>query len=264
MDWFSFLSVSAVTTALGFVGGVLLKPFVAQAISHGFNRQIEELRSALRKNEDELRSAIKARDDELATLRSTMIEGLSARRSALDSRRLAAVERIWNAAMDHARFKTVSKMTQSLKFETAIDAAAEDGEQGHKLRAFADFIWKTTKLDEIGADAVSPEKERPFVSPILWARFSTYRHMLSFPVARLAAMRTGVGSDLLADPKPLLDAIKLAMPHSTDFVDQHGTASVSYLVEDMETEVLKEIVVNLEDGSVYEKHLEEASKILLP
>lgn len=260
--WFSWISASVIATAVGFVGGVVLRPLISQAIAHGLNRNIEDLKSALRKNEEEFRAAIKARDDEFATLRSTALERLSARRAALDGRRLEAAERIWNAVVDQGRFKLISKMTQSIKFEVALDAAAKEGSEAQKLRAFGDTIWKAANVDEIPSSTTSPDKERPFVSPIAWARFATYRHMVLFPVAQLAALRSGAPSTVLADPKPLLDAIKAALPNYSNFVDQYGSAAVSHLIDDMEGEVLKEIIASLEDGSAHEKHFEEATQIL--
>jgi hypothetical protein len=86
-------------------------------------------------------------------------------------------------------------MAAPIKMEVAIEAAAQQDEEGRKAREFAEMIWKTSGI----TDNANPppdwiDKERPFLPPIAWAIFSAYRHVLALPIAQITVMRTGVGT----------------------------------------------------------------------
>jgi hypothetical protein len=109
---------------------------------------------------------------------------------------------------------------------------------------------------------MSVDKERPFLSPMTWALFSAYRRVLNLPAAQVMVMRTGADQKILADPKTLLDLVKAALPHYSDYLDQFGTGGLSLLIEDLEEKLLAELVTSLESTASDEKSVTQAAAIL--
>jgi len=79
-----------------------------------------------------------------------------------------------------------------------IDGASKLTEEGGKFREFGEVIWKLCGLDNL-KPFEPPDKQRPFLSPIVWALFSAYRQVLTLPVVQVAALKTGGGRKILAD-----------------------------------------------------------------
>jgi hypothetical protein len=75
-------------------------------------------------------------------------------------------------------------------------------------------------------------------------------------------MRTGTDKKILADPKPLLDMVRIALPHYSDYLDQFGTSGLSLLIDDLEERLLAEIVASLESTASDDKTVAQAAAIL--
>ena len=106
---------------------------------------------------------------------------------------------MWSAVVDRWRWKNLAKMVGSLNMDVTLSVAAQQNEEGQKLRQFAEIIWKTSGLtnDNLQPTTEYIDKERPFLSPMTWALLSAYRQAINFPAAQVMVMRTG------ADPKIL-------------------------------------------------------------
>ncbi len=190
-----------------------------------------------------------------------MLSGITQRQAGLDKRRLEALERLWAATVSRSRLKILSQMASAIEMEKAIEMAAQQSPEALGIREFADVIWKASGAESYTADTLA-DNERPFLQPLTWALFSAYRQVLTLPVAQIAAMRTGVGGKLLADPKPILELVKSALPHQSSFVDSNGTVALPYLVNELEEKLLTEITADLERRHSDSKNLQQASDIL--
>jgi hypothetical protein len=244
-----------------FVAGYVVKAIIDKTATYQSGRAIEGVKADFQKSLEELKAQIKSRDETLAALRKSVLDGFGARTASLTQRKIEAVERLWTAVIELAPFVAASKMTAPIKFDVALKTAAQEDAEGQKLRQFADMYWNMLKLDDLKV-TVSPEKERPFLSETVWARFSLYRSMVSYPVSMLAAMRNGVDPKLINDPKPLLDAVKTAMPQYTDYIDQYGIGTIESLRDEIRDLILKEVTNIVEGKSLDSDHLEQARKII--
>ena len=194
-------------TVIGVIVGTYYKSRVEKGIQHNFDQKIEELKAQLRRDEEQLKADLRSRDDEIAALRSGALSGMASRQAALDKRRLEAIEKVWSAVIDRWQWKNLAKMVGSLDMDYTLSAAAQQNEEGRKLRKFADVIWKSAGL---GLDNLKPstefiDKERPFLSPMTWALFSAYRQVLNFPAVQMMVMRTGADKKIysLIDFEPM-------------------------------------------------------------
>ncbi len=75
-------------------------------------------------------------------------------------------------------------------------------------------------------------------------------------------MRTGVDKKVLSDPKPIVDLVRAALPHYSEYLEQWGTSGLSLLIDDLEEKLLAEIVASLESTASDDKTVAQAAAIL--
>lgn len=263
-DWIPAISTSSVLTVIGVIVGTYYKAKVEKGIQHNFDEKLEALKAQLRRDEEQLKADLHERDDEIAALRSGALSGMASRQAALDKRRLEAIEKVWSAVIDRWQWKNLAKMVGPLKMDVTITAASQQNEEGRKIRELAEIIWKTSGLNDDNLKPITEyiDKERPFLSPMTWALFSVYRQVLNLPAFQVMIMRTGVDQKIIADTKPILDMVRVALPHYSDYLDQFGTSGLSLLIDDLEERLLGEIVASLESTASDDKTVAQAAAIL--
>lgn len=252
---------NALLAVLVYVSSTLFKSTIEHSIRGKFDTDIENLKGDIHRREVLLHDELNKKGEQISDIRAGALSNLARRYESLDKRRLEAIERIWVSVIDLGKRRSCVEFSRSIKMDYAIDAAAKKDEMGEKIRKFASTIWNISGLDKI-ADTEIPDKERPFVPPLVWALFSAYRLVMGYPVAQLAAMRTGVGSQLLADPKPMLDLIKAALPNKIAFIDKYGVSGLPFLVDELENAILAAIQNSLHDGSSFQGNIEQAAVII--
>ena len=198
---------------------------------------------------------------QLQAIREAALRHFGERTAALDQRRLEAYDRLWMAVIGQNQFKLASRLAQPLNIDEILKDATHSDSEGQKVRNFGEQLWKMCGLDKL-RQVDPPDKERPFISAIAWARFSAYRAGPCLPVVQFAAMKSGADPKYLADPKPLLDAVKSAFPKWATFLGDHGIAGLSFIVNDMEEEVLQTIVESINDPGIDKGHIQAAREIV--
>jgi len=58
------------------------------------------------------------------------------------------------------------------------------------------------------------------------------------------------------------DLVKSALPHFADFIDQHGTDGLPYIVDDLEERLFDEIVASLNGATSDDDSIKQAAEIL--
>lgn len=262
MDWGPLASVGALVAIAAGIAGFMFK----RSIQHLLDRELERLRALLRTDEEKLKAELRAQEEAINALRAGALSGMADRHRALDARRIKAIESVWTAAVHlESKFRSSSKMIESLKMDAVISAAEGNSSEARRMQQVGDMLWKAAKLDEalvVPSDNGSPAIERLFVSDYAWALFTTYQHVMTYPVLLLGAVRTGLGSKLIADPKPLLDMVTTALPQHTDFVIQYGVSALPHLVDQLRDALLAELNSNLTDSSSDKRSVERAAEIL--
>jgi hypothetical protein len=266
LDWFPREWIPAVTSStilaiLSFISATYYKAKVEKSIQHKLDNRLESARSVFRKEEEALRADLRTKGEQIAALRSGPLSGLASRFAAIDKRRLEAIDKLWSAVVKNSQFKMAAKMTATIKMEVALDSATRQDSEGAKLREFATVIWNACGLENL-KEAEAPDKERPFVTPLAWAVFSAHRLVLAHPVAQLAALRAGVGAKLLADPKPMLDLVKTALPHQASFIEKFGTNGLTLLIDELEETLLSELQRSMHSPDADQANIEQAAAIL--
>lgn len=260
-EWLAAITSSAVVSVLGIALGTYYKAKVEKAVQHNFDAKLEKVRADFRQDEERLKADLRANGEQIAALRAGALSGLASRNAAIDKRRLEAIERLWAAVVHQAQYKMAIRMTAALHMDKAIELAAKGDAEAAKIQGMANLIWETSGLDKVTVGP-SSDTERPFLPPLAWALFSAYRQVVAHPLAQLAAIRSGVGPKMLVDPKPMLELVKSALPHKAEFIDNHGTGVLSYLVGDLEEKLLLELQKSLSNPGADQAGIEQAAAIL--
>lgn len=259
-DWIPALSTSTALGVIGFALGVIFKAEVERRVQHRFDKQLEELRSKLNQDEEEFRANLRRKDEELAALRSGALSGLMNRNAALDNRRLEAAQKLWEAVVNLRPLKSLSEISKVIKMDAAIAAASDQSAESKKMREFGEFLWRTFKLDELPPiDAA--DRERLFISPDAWAHFLAYRAVLGVAFAQIAAIRGGLGSNMLSEPKSLFDMVTAVMPHLGDYLNKNGLKALPYIVDILENALFQKLFNSLDEQKVDEHMVERAARI---
>ncbi len=260
-DWIPAIST---TTLLGFVAVAfvpLYRASVEKALQHAFDRKIEELRSQMRREEDALKAELKSRDEQILTLRNSVLARFGNRNAELERRKLESLESLWVSVVGYATHEYFAKMWSVLNVEAIFDEVRRGTADAPKARQVADMIWKTSGA-EGQAIPPFPDKNRPYIPTSIWAAYSAYRGILAQAAMQNAVLRTGVSPEILADSKPLIESVKLVVPHFSEFLDRFGANGLLYLLENLREHILGLIVANLDGGGVDDLNIKKVSRII--
>jgi hypothetical protein len=94
-EFWLLIGVDAVFGIAIFAGRNWLKATIEHSVQHHFDKEIEELRTELRKSEETFKSELRLKETEIGALRDGILSGRTQRQAFLDRRRLDAVERLW-------------------------------------------------------------------------------------------------------------------------------------------------------------------------
>lgn len=248
---------------IAFLGGgswllkLIIQNSIEKRISHRFNADLEILKSKQREQEEALKASIRAREADVSMLRNVVLEGRSERVAWLERRRLEALDRIWGAVVALAPYKVVAGTMASIKFEEAAKEAPTNAGLRTMIGVFTNAAPK-----ELPQDA-SVAKERPYVSPLLWAYFSAYQAILLGSWTRAKFLEAGIAS-----PEKFLkmdhDAKLVAkvLPHYEKFLSDHGPGAGYYLIDEIEEATLKLLRDEVQGTELDQVEVKRATEIM--
>lgn len=260
--WTQIATSSVLLAALGALLTPIYKSWIERGIQSKFDKQIEVLRSEVRREEDRLKGEIKAQEDRLAALRSGALSGMVARQGMLDRKRLEALEEVWEYCCEQGPARLLARLTETLNMPYALEGSSAKDPQGESIRTFAAKIMEISGIMKAAPSSIIPEKLRIFVPPLVWALFSTYRGVITLRIAQLAAVQAGAGAKLLQDSASLVDLVRTALPHKSEYLDKYGEEGLVFLVTELEDRVFTEVVRALDDPGSDEKSVALAANIM--
>jgi hypothetical protein len=246
---------SWVLIVAAFIGRNWLKARVENGVQHGFDRKIEQIRAELRESEERLKSDLRDRETEIASLRSTVLSGSAGRQAMLDKRRFEAVERIWTAVNDMAQLKMLSGLMAVLNV-VEVEKEIRDP----KMKQFLAMLGKGTpdasQLKNVARD------EQPFVPELAWAYFSAYSTILYSNLMTFRALENGIEPTKILKRDGNKEILKAALPHQSQWIDQTEPQMYHYLLEELESNLLRELRKILDGADVSRAEIEKAKQIL--
>jgi hypothetical protein len=195
--------------------------WVKRKIDYDYNAKLERLKADLTAEQKRL-------DD----LRLTVLHHASARRAALDARRLLAVENVWAGLINFAPWRMAAQMMLSINIEKAGAAV----EKNPNVRRFFETIGKT-----FDPKSLPPNKalsERPFVSEVAWAYYQAYSSIVTSAVMVIKSLELGLDVNKYMKPEVVENLVTAALPHQAEYVKKYGLSGCSLLLDELETKLL--------------------------
>lgn len=256
LDWFPSLTTTGLLAAGLWFGRNLLLTRLTKSVEHEFNTKLEALRSQLRESEERFKAELRTKETEIAALRGGAMTALATRQMSLDKRRLEAVDQLWYAVATLGPAKSVSAMMSRIKFEVAAKEA-ESNPRAREAFELMGFGFDPKTLDLAGA-----MKARPFVTPMVWAKYSALVAANMSAVTRWQLLKSGLGNKGLIDNESINKLLKLALPHQSAFIDEYGPDGYYHLLEELEGSLLTELDAMLAGAQTDRASLQQAAEIL--
>lgn len=239
----------------------LLREFLTASIREkvraDFETRIEAVRSDMRKTEENLRSDLRTKEAQIAALRDGALEGLSKRQAILSTRRIEALEKVWE------KFNSLGR----LKFG-AMSFARLNIEEIEKLNSGDENIRKFVETLSVGdvvetMKDVSGSNERLHLPDIVWAIYSAYSSILVTCHVHMKALSAGIaGASKLIKWDKVSELAKVVLPHQSEFIDQYGSTGLPHLLDEIEELMLKEIRRSLDGNEQDEEAIQRSAAIM--
>ena len=109
---------------------------------------------------------------------------------------------------------------------------------------------------------VGQNPSRPFVSEIAWALFSAYQAILGYAATQLQMLKVGLNAPEILNSDYVSKLAKVALPYYATYIDTHGAAGYTYMLEPLEAELLKELQRMMRGEESDLTSVEQAGKIM--
>ncbi|MCX7279780.1 MAG: hypothetical protein NTZ15_21115 [Burkholderiales bacterium] len=245
----SLLDVLLTTSSTSLIIGVviyLMRNLIAtrltKSVQHEFDAKLSKINSLLRVSEESLKADLVRKQADIHALQNGAIQGRLSRLIALEKRRLEAVDQIWGAVHGLSFAKGLAASMAVFKWKEISEEVAKNPRAKEVFAAFKVDPEKTTEPVKLAQQA------RPFITPVAWAYYAAYQSILMHAVALVRMLELGVDAQKFMDSKNLISLIKTALPHCSEYIDQHGPNAAYYLVDQLENSLLAELK-NMLDGS---------------
>ena len=117
------------------------------------------------------------------------------------------------------------------------------------------FDWKA--LDLTGA-----AKARPFLTPMVWAIYSAILAVVFHGVMRWWVLKGGLGEKDFADNEAIQKVVVAALPHYSEYLEQHGPSVYNYVLEALDARLLEEMQKMLTGVENDKASVEQANEIV--
>ncbi len=257
----SAVSSSAVLTGIGFIVRTWWKAKIEATINKQVQKELEEIRASLRRDEEKWRNAVKRQDDEISALRSGALTAMISRQTVLIQRRIEAAERLWEAIAELNVCRFPLQVLAIIDYQTALEHAKRNDDIGRRVREFsADFQRTMEKIKTSGA-INRAENERLHLPPEVWLKYEAYFFVCSYAVLQLSSLKSA--SDLgVALPDNTLKTIKSILPHWSSEIDQRGLSAVFRLSEELKDHLFMHLAACMESPDANFKAINQANQIL--
>jgi hypothetical protein len=197
---------------------------------------------------------LKRKEAEIFALQDAVLKGRASRNAGVDKRRLDAIDQLWEAVHMLNSGKGAVQYAQFIKFSEVSKNIETDKKLQQVFKAMAPDI----KL--LQDPSALSHKARPFVSEPAWALFAAYQAVIGHAVGALYLLSNGFPTEKFMTGN-VSALVKLALPHLTDYLDEHGTTGAYFSIDQLETQLLSVLRKSLDGAEVDEQELERAARI---
>lgn len=256
LNWIPAVSTTALFAGVLWLMRSVISTRLAKSVQHEFDKKLEEIRSEQRKIEESFKVDLRKKENQIEALRNSAMTGMISRQAILDKKRVEAVEEIWLAVLNLAPAKATSLFMASIKFEAATKEAAKNPQ----LRILFETMGGSADLKKMSS--VNAAKARLFVSEMAWAIFSAYYSILHVAVAQVHILKSGLDIPNLLNVDSINKIVKAVLPHQAEYLEKYGSSGYHWLVDDLESLLLKELQNNLKGIESDKDSIVRAAEIL--
>ena len=230
----SLIDILLTTTSTSLLIGVviyltrsLIATRLTKSVQHEFDSKLSDVNSRLRLSEESFKADLVRKQAEIQALQNGVIQGRLNRVIALDKRRLEAVDQMWGAVHDLGFAKGVAGYMAVFKWDKISEEVARNP---RAKEIFAAFKVDANKANE---PVKLAQRARPFITPVAWAYYAAYQAILMHALALVKMLELGFDAQKFLDSKSLVSLIKTALPHCSEYIDQHGPSAAYYLLDQL-------------------------------
>lgn len=196
-------------------------------VRHELNVQLERVRADLR-----------SREEQLGDVRKAALATLASGQTALNERRLKAIDALWARVMALKSGSPVATaLFETLRIEEAAKHTHEDSVQ--RLLAFIETLGGGSLEGLKETAAVSTA--RPYVTAKTWLLYRAYSGIIALALAQLQAMKAHLDPRKFTKTDETLEVVSTALPEFAKLIEDHGVAALPMLLPDLEERLLAEL-----------------------
>lgn len=233
-----------------------LQRWATKSVEHRYDSQLEKLKGDLKKNEEEFKAELTRRDKQIDALRSPGLQILAAKRIAIAQRQLTAIDQLWDAVGKQSQLKFACRLLQTVNLERVCEQRILDP----NAKAFFGQLFEMAGLQNLQPS--DHHAARPYVTEKCWATFSAYHSIGGYAAAWLALLKSGLADRKMIREDEVVALAKAALPSYKKFIDENGAQSVFYLMEVLETAVMKDLR-DILDGNPALASVEDSGEVLM-
>ncbi|MGL6537796.1 hypothetical protein ACSZNU_18325 [Aeromonas hydrophila] len=243
MYWLPAIFSTSSLAIILFLSRNLILTRLTNAVKHEYDKKLELLRADLSR-----------KDREIESLRQVGFSGLQQRQNILFNKQVDAIELLWAATCKLDLGKPISTMMQRLKTSEISNVITYD----KKLQQFFKYISMHIDMQDLAS--INPLPARPFISKLAWAYYSAYSAIVWHYVVQAKLFESGL-SDNLLDVEKIKTIVHVALPHQKEFIDEFGSDSLGYLLDELQDKILLELESIMNGETLDTSGLEKAAKI---
>jgi len=228
MDWIpGITSAGALAAALWFARS-LISERLQGSVRHEFDSKLEGVKAEIREGERRLDA-----------VRSTALAALASGQTALNERRLRAIEDLWDAATVLRSGAAMVSVLGALDLEEVAK---------HLMRKDAATQQLVRLVESFGAgfkdrlkDGKRGEAARLYVSPMAWVLYSAYSSIVLLAFLQMEALKAGGEPLQFIKTKETIEQVRTALPEYGDLLDKYGVTALREFLPDLEERLLAEL-----------------------
>ena len=223
-DWIPSISITALFGVILWLCRAMISARLTASVRHEYDKKLESFKADLLSKEVQIEA-----------LRSGAISALASRQAALDGRRIEAIEQIWSGVMTLAPAKFIAEILARFNYDKVAKQAAYDQKTRDVFAAIGGH------LDLKSFQTTTADKARPFIPRIVWGLFVAYKTILSVALVKCEFPKKRIDPDanLIAEDE-IRKLVTAALPQKADYINQYGSSSFAYLIEEIESGILRE------------------------
>jgi len=259
----SLIDILLTTTSTSLLIGVviyltrnLIATRLTKSVQHEFDTKLSDVNSRLRISEESFKADLIRKQAEIQVLQNGAIQGRLNRVITLDKRRLEAVDQMWGAVHGLSFAKGVAGSMAVFDWDKISQEVTRNPRAKEMFTAFKVDANKANEPIKLAQQA------RPFITPVAWAYYAAYQAIVMHALALVKMLEFGLDARKFMKSDNLISLIKTALPHCSEYIDQHGPSAAYYLLDQLENSLLEELRSMLDGAATDLAEVVRADQIL--